>query len=80
VIINTPLESFKSCGIANVGIKGLDPSKLEKVLFDDYNIFTVAINHENVKGCRITPNIYTNFSDLDHFVSSIKEIASKNIH
>ena len=80
VIINTPLESFKSCGIANVGIKGLDPSKLEKVLFDDYNIFTVAINHENVKGCRITPNIYTNFSDLDHFVSSIKEIASRNIH
>ena len=64
-------------GIANNQCKVIPTPQ---VLFDDYNIFTVAINHENVKGCRITPNIYTNFSDLDHFVSSIKEIASRNIH
>jgi selenocysteine lyase/cysteine desulfurase len=75
VIINTPVEEYRSCGIANIGIKNLDPNKLAKILFDKYKIFTVAINHENVVGCRISPNVYTNEGDLEHFISSIKELA-----
>jgi len=75
VVINTPIEEHKSCGIANVGIKSMDPGKLAKILLDKYQIFTVAINHENVVGCRISPNVYTNEEDLEHFISSIKELA-----
>ena len=76
VVLNTPIEKHKSCGIANVGIKNMDPGKLSKILFDKYQIFTVAINHENVVGCRISPNVYTNQEDLEHFISSMKEIAA----
>ena len=75
VVINTPIEKHKSCGIANVGIKNMDPGKLSKILLDKYQIFTVAINHENVVGCRISPNVYTNQEDLEHFITSIKELA-----
>ena len=76
IIINTPTESQRSCGIANIGVKNKTPDELSKILFNEYSIFTVAIDYANVKGCRITPNIYTNEEELDYFVESIIKIAS----
>ena len=76
IIINTPLENFRSCGIANIGVKNKTPDELSKILFKEYGIFTVAIDYANVKGCRITPNIYTNEKELDYFVESIIKITS----
>ena len=76
IIINTPMEIERSCGIANVGVKNKTPDELSKILFSDYGIFTVAIDYANVKGCRITPNIYTNEKELDFFIESIIKIAS----
>ena len=77
VIINTPTEIQRSCGIANIGVKNKTPDELSKILFNEYSIFTVAIDYASVKGCRITPNIYTNEEELDYFVESIIKIASK---
>ena len=76
IIINTPSEVFRSCGIANVGVKNIKPADLADILFTKYGIFTVPIDYANVKGCRITPNIYTNEQELDYFVDSIFKIAS----
>ena len=76
IIINTPTEIQRSCGIANIGVKNKTPDELSKILFNEYGIFTVAIDYANVKGCRITPNIYTNEEELDYFVESIIKIAS----
>ena len=75
-ILNTPSEVFRSCGIANVGVKNIKPADLADILFTKYGIFTVPIDYANVKGCRITPNIYTNEEELDYFVDSIFKIAS----
>ena len=76
IIINTPTEIQRSCGIANIGMKNKTPDELSKILFNEYSIFTVAIDYANVKGCRITPNIYTNEKELDFFIESIIKIAS----
>ena len=76
IIINTPTEIQRSCGIANIGVKNKTPDELSKILFNEYGIFTVPIDYANVKGCRITPNIYTNEEELDYFVESIIKIAS----
>ena len=76
IIINTPKEINRSCGIANIGVKNLKPSEFAEILFKKYNIFTVPISYANVMGCRITPNIYTNKEELDYFVDSIIRIAS----
>ena len=76
IIINTPIEIQRSCGIANIGVKNKTPDELSKILFNEYSIFTVAIDYANVKGCRITPNIYTSEEELDYFVESIIKIAS----
>ncbi|MRX62802.1 aminotransferase class V-fold PLP-dependent enzyme [Maribacter luteus] len=75
IVINTPKEEHRSCGIANVGISHIRPADLAKILLDEFQIFTVAIDHANVQGCRITPNIYTTIVELDKFVETMKTLA-----
>jgi len=75
VIVNTPKDIDRSCGIGNVGITNMSPSRMEDLLFEKYNIFTVAIDYANVKGCRISPNIFTTTEELDSFVKAVKEMA-----
>lgn len=77
VIINTPVESHRSCGIANVGIRSMKPAELAKTLLAEFKIFTVAIDQDNVQGCRITPNVYTTLEELDDFVKAIKTLAKR---
>jgi selenocysteine lyase/cysteine desulfurase len=76
VVVNTPQELSRSCGIANVGIKSMKPNDLADALMTKYKIYTVAINRGIVQGCRITPNIYTTSQELDFFVKAIKELAA----
>ena len=75
VIVNTPLDIDRSCGIGNVGLTNMTPSKMEDLLFNKYKIFTVAIDYANVKGCRISPNIFTTTKELDSFVEAVKELS-----
>jgi selenocysteine lyase/cysteine desulfurase len=77
VVINTPVEQHRSCGIANVGIGHLKPAELAQALLDEFQVFTVAIDYANVQGCRITPNVYTTTKELDHFVDAIKTLAAR---
>jgi selenocysteine lyase/cysteine desulfurase len=74
VIVNTPADPARSCGIANAGIKGLKPSDLADKLFRNYNIYTAPIDGAGVHGCRITPNVYTSASDLDVLVKALTEL------
>ncbi|MDB4192516.1 aminotransferase class V-fold PLP-dependent enzyme, partial [Flavobacteriaceae bacterium] len=76
IVVNTPKESFRACGIANVGLKNLKPQELAKQLMDRYQIFTVAIDYANVQGCRISPNVFTTTQELDVFVKALQELAS----
>ena len=75
IIVNTPLDIDRSCGIGNVGLTNMSPSKMEDLLFEKYKIFTVAIDYANVKGCRISPNIFTTTKELDSFVDAVKELS-----
>ena len=74
--VNTPSDSHRACGIANVGIEGIEPSDLATILLEKYKIFTVAIKYANVHGCRITPNVFTTTEELDVFVNALKELAA----
>ena len=78
VIVNTPADPARACGIANVGIKGMKPADLADRLLRQYKIYTVAIDSPvaNVQGCRITPNLYTMPEELDTLVSALRALAS----
>lgn len=74
VIINTPADPVRSCGIANVGVKGMKPADMAKTLLEKYKIYTVAIDYANVQGCRIAPNVYTTPKELDQLVKALSEL------
>ncbi len=74
VIVNTPEDVKRACGIANVGINGMKPADMAKTLLEKYKIYTVAIDGANVHGCRITPNIFTTTQELNVLVSALKEM------
>jgi selenocysteine lyase/cysteine desulfurase len=76
IILNTPLQSDRSCGIANVGIKGMSPGDLAKRLHEEHKVYTVPIDYANVHGCRITPNVYTTTEELDQFVQALHTLAN----
>lgn len=77
VNINTPKERERHGAIGNIGIEGIEPKELSRRLLEEYKIFTVAFNRINVKGIRITPNVYTTIKELDVLVKAIK-VLSKN--
>ncbi len=75
VVLYTPVERHRSCGIATVGIKGMVPADMASALLDSHGIFTVAIDGSGVHGCRISPNVFTSTEELDTLVRALKAMA-----
>jgi selenocysteine lyase/cysteine desulfurase len=75
IILNTPEDPLRSCGIANVGIKGMKPDDLNNVLLKKYRIYCAPVDIANVHGCRITPNIFTTTEELDVLVKALIELS-----
>lgn len=76
VIVNSPKDPTRHCGIGNVGIEGMKPQDFAKTLMEKYKIYTVAIDGANVHGCRICPNLYTTLKELDVLVDACVELAA----
>ncbi len=75
VKMNTSLNPKFGCAIGNFSIEGLEPSDIDNKLFNKYKIHTVGIVWDNIKGVRVTPNVYTSLKDLDKLVRGIEDIA-----
>jgi selenocysteine lyase/cysteine desulfurase len=75
VKLQTSLDPKWGCAIGNVAIEGRKPSELDSFLFDNYRIHTVGIEWENIKGVRVTPNVYTTTDNLDLLVEGITKFA-----
>jgi selenocysteine lyase/cysteine desulfurase len=76
IVLNTPSDPKRTCGIANVGVQGIAPGELAKVLLEKYKVFTVAIDGAGVHGVRVTPQVYTSTAELDAFVRALGELAA----
>lgn len=74
ISIGTSLHEGHSCGIALLQSDALRPKELTQKLNHDYGIHTVAIDYNNIKGVRITPQVYTLLSDLDKLILAVKSI------
>jgi selenocysteine lyase/cysteine desulfurase len=79
VRFNTSFDPDQSCAIANINIEGTDPSAIGSYLFSKHHIFTTPIVHEEFKGIRITPNVYTTLGELDRFCELMEMIARKGL-
>jgi selenocysteine lyase/cysteine desulfurase len=76
VKFNTSLKSDMSCALCNFYIEGKEHSKVQDELFSKYKIYTTPITHDEFKGVRVTPHVYTKIADLDYFVKAVEKIAS----
>ena len=70
----TPRDRHRSCGIANVGVDGMESSDMAKKLMDEHGIFAVSINTSGVNGCRISPNVFTSIDELDTLMAALKSM------
>jgi selenocysteine lyase/cysteine desulfurase len=72
VMMNTPEDPRRYCGIGNFGMRHLSPKELQTALLDRFNIWTVAIDTPTVKGVRVTLNVFNTFEELDQLVGAVK--------
>jgi selenocysteine lyase/cysteine desulfurase len=79
IYFNTSFDERQSCAIANVGIAGVEPTAIGAHLMGTHKIFTTPIVHEEFKGVRITPNVYTTLAELDRFCAVMEQIARKGL-
>lgn len=79
VRFHTSMSPDQSCGIANVEIEGIEPGALTSYLMRKHKIFTVAIVHDEFRGLRITPNVYTTLQELDRFAEVMTHVAKNGL-
>ncbi|HEX9728798.1 MAG TPA: aminotransferase class V-fold PLP-dependent enzyme [Gemmatimonadales bacterium] len=74
VQLHTSFDPAQACGLANVGIDGVDPGALTNHLWQTKRIIVTPINHEACRGIRVTPNVYTTLRDVDVFLGAMEEV------
>jgi selenocysteine lyase/cysteine desulfurase len=74
--MNTPTDAKRSCAIANVGVQGMTPGDLARILLEKYKVYTVAIDGAGVHGVRVTPQVYTSTAELDTFIHAMTALAA----
>jgi selenocysteine lyase/cysteine desulfurase len=79
VSFNTSFSDNQSCAIGNVVIAGINPSDIGNYLMSAHKIFTTPIIHDEFRGLRITPNVYTTLQELDRFCNVMETVARKGL-
>jgi selenocysteine lyase/cysteine desulfurase len=72
VRLHTSLKPGFACGIATVEIEGVEPGELNELLWEKHRIITTPITHEEFRGLRISPSVYTTLEELDRFVEAME--------
>ena len=75
VKLGTSMKKGFGCAIGLVNVEGKKPAELESFLMEKYKLHTVGIEWENIKGVRVTPNVYTTTKNLDVLVEGISKFA-----
>jgi isopenicillin-N epimerase len=79
VSFNTSFADEQSCAIGNVQIEGTNPADLANYLMTAHKIFATPIIHDEFRGLRITPNVYTTLRELDRFCDVMEQVARKGL-
>lgn len=71
---HTNLDPSHSCAIATMEIQDVAPVALTDHLWNEHKIIVTPIEHEDFRGIRVTPNVYTTTQELDIFCDAIDRI------
>lgn len=70
----TSMDPAQACGLGLLTAEGREPGKIVESLWSKYHILTTPIVHNDFKGIRITPNIYTTMREMEIFCDSMEKI------
>ncbi|MEK6299137.1 MAG: aminotransferase class V-fold PLP-dependent enzyme [Acidobacteriota bacterium] len=73
VRVLTPYDAQQSCGLALFSIEGMDHGRLVPHLWERHRILVAPIEHEEFKGVRVTPNVYTTIGEIDMFCDAVEK-------
>lgn len=73
----TSMNPAFGCAIGTFGFTDVKTIDIANFLFREYKIHAVSIEWEQVKGVRVTPNVYTSLQDLDKLVNAIKAFSAQ---
>jgi selenocysteine lyase/cysteine desulfurase len=79
VRFHTSFDDTQSCAIGTVEIEGIDPNALGAYLMDKHKIFATPIVHDEFRGLRVTPSVYTTLAELDRFCEVMENVARKGL-
>ena len=77
--VHTSLEPGFACGIGTVQITGEDTAALRNWLWDEKRILTVAINHDQFEGLRISPSVYSTLEEVDRFADAMEHVVKNGL-
>ncbi|NDD62408.1 MAG: aminotransferase class V-fold PLP-dependent enzyme [Acidobacteria bacterium] len=77
VRIHTSYDPEQSCGLTLFDVEGIDLSKLAIHLEQNHRIITTLIIHDEFRGLRITPNVYTTVREIDIFAETVERYIEK---
>jgi selenocysteine lyase/cysteine desulfurase len=69
--IGTSMKPGFGCAIGMIHVKGKSPNDLVAFLGKNYLIHVISVDMENMKGVRISPNVFTTTKELDTLVEGI---------
>ena len=82
VRLYTPLAAEMSCGLAAIGIEGVEPTGLRNYLWEKHSIQTSRGYYEQggtLQWIRVSANLYTTMNEMDNFCSVLEEVAKSGI-
>jgi selenocysteine lyase/cysteine desulfurase len=79
VRFNTSFDDRQSCALANVHVEGTEPAAVCTYLMSRHKIFATPIVHDEFKGVRVTPSVYTTLKELDRFCEVMTTVARKGL-
>ncbi len=79
VQLHTSFDPVMAGGLANVGLRGVDPGALANHLWNKHRIIVTPIGHPDCTGIRVTPNVYTTLDEVDRFAEAMEEVIRKGL-
>ncbi len=79
VRLHTSLKPGMACGIANVEIDGIDPGDLTSWLFRQHRIIVTPIVHDEFRGIRVSPSVYTTSEEIGRFVDAMEHVVREGL-
>jgi isopenicillin-N epimerase len=79
VRLHTSLRPGFACGIATVQLEGVPSARLAEHLWERHRIFTVAIEHPEFEGIRVSPSVYSTIEEVDRFAEAMELVLRQGL-